>query len=135
MAHVLIADDEPTVADLLTRMLARLGHSAQVAGDGLAALECLEQRPFDLLITDLDMPRLGGAALMRVLATRPQRPRILMVSGGAINPQTCALADGFLVKPFGLPEVTAAVAGLFAPGGPAPLASVALVATSAYPLS
>jgi CheY-like chemotaxis protein len=85
MAHILIADDDPIIADLLVRILIRCGHTTAVAGDGLAALCCLEQRPCDLLITDLEMPRFAGAALVRMLAARPQRPRILVASGSAID--------------------------------------------------
>jgi CheY-like chemotaxis protein len=112
MACILIADDDPAITALLARMLSRLGHTIHIVHDGRAALSCLEQRAFDVLITDLEMPLLTGAELVRLLAARSPGPRVLIASGSVVDAETITLADGLLAKPFGLPEVAAALAGL-----------------------
>jgi CheY-like chemotaxis protein len=66
MRHVLIADDEPMVARLLRIALERAGYRVTTVPDGLAAWERLRQAPLpDVLITDIDMPRMNGEQLCR----------------------------------------------------------------------
>jgi len=65
MRHVLIADDEPMVARLLRIALERAGYRVSTVPDGLAAWERIRQAPPDVLITDIDMPRMNGEQLCR----------------------------------------------------------------------
>ena len=119
MASILIAEDDCNVADLMRRFLARLGHTCQCAPDGLTALAHLDTQPFDLLITDLELPGLSGVDLMRcVLGTMP-RPRILACSGLADQSEAAALADRMLPKPFMLDHLRAVLADLL----PSPVAA------------
>jgi CheY-like chemotaxis protein len=81
--RVLFAEDDPMVGDAIEAVLQAAGCVVARAADGLEALEQAAGRVFDLLVTDLDMPRLDGAALIRDLrAARPSLP-VLVVTGAA----------------------------------------------------
>ena len=71
---VLIVDDEPNVVWVLKLMLERAGHKVRTAADGLQGLELLRAELPDVLITDIQMPRMDGRELVRsVHAEMPQR--------------------------------------------------------------
>jgi CheY-like chemotaxis protein len=71
---VLIVDDEPNVVRVLKLMLERAGHKVRTAADGLQGLELLRAELPDVLITDIQMPRMDGRELVRsVHAEMPQR--------------------------------------------------------------
>jgi len=72
--NVLIADDEPMVSRLLRIALERAGYRVTTVPDGLQAWERIRQAPPDVLITDIDMPRMNGEQLCkRVQAELPGR--------------------------------------------------------------
>lgn len=74
MRNVLIADDEPMVSRLLRIALERAGYRVTTVPDGLQAWERIRQAPPDVLITDIDMPRMNGEQLCkRVQAELPGR--------------------------------------------------------------
>lgn len=76
---VLLAEDEALLAGLLGDLLAAEGFEVILAADGLEALERAGRRHVDVLLTDLDMPRLGGRELIRRLRTdRPGLPVVVM---------------------------------------------------------
>ena len=83
LERVLVVDDEPALAEMTQQMLTGLGYSAFFRTNGLEALEAFghqpEEKPFDLVITDMTMPRFTGVDLARELsALRPEVPIILM---------------------------------------------------------
>ena len=82
--RVLLAEDEALVAMALADWLETEGHLVVLAADGMEALSAFrEDDDFDVLVTDLRMPRLGGEALIRALwAERPGLP-VLVVTGSA----------------------------------------------------
>lgn len=103
--RVLVAEDEPSIRQLVCTILTRYGYQAVVAADGLEALDQLrENEDVKLVVTDMDMPNMGGARLVeRVRQSRPG-VRILTMSGiesdaGAVA-KAGRLADAFLPKPF-----------------------------------
>jgi len=57
---VLVVDDEPIIAQLITDVLTGDGYDVDTASDGLVALECLGRRAYDLILSDLRMPGLDG---------------------------------------------------------------------------
>lgn len=80
MLCVLVADDEPDVRFLLRLLLEQRGHEVHEASDGVEALEVAAEvdGDLDLVVTDLHMPRLDGAALVTALAERlPDLPVLL----------------------------------------------------------
>ena len=101
--RVLVVEDDPTVATVVTGLLEFLGHEAVHASQGLAALTELAHGRFDLALLDLDLPGLDGFDLARII--RSQRHVIALVALTArSDPQAEALAfaagmHGFLRKP------------------------------------
>lgn len=87
-ARVLVVDDEPGVADLLQDLLEAAGHGVCTAASGAEALRCLQVQPFDLIVSDLRMPDIDGAALWReVQARHPALARrMLFVTGDTLSP-------------------------------------------------
>jgi len=70
LGRVLLVDDSVSVRRFLGQMLERAGFQVTLAGDGAQALESLAQRPVDLVVTDLEMPRVDGYELIRDLRGR-----------------------------------------------------------------
>ncbi len=63
MARILVAEDEDSVREFLTRAFGHKGHEVTAVADGGQALEALQAESFDLLLADIVMPRLDGVAL------------------------------------------------------------------------
>lgn len=81
MAHILVVDDETAVRDTLASQLRGLGHRCTEAGNGLEALERLHERDFDLILTDVMMPRLNGFQLLeRALPYLKGRTPVVILS-------------------------------------------------------
>ncbi len=80
---ILVVEDEAGVASVLSGLLRRLGHVAEVAGDGREALERVEASSYDLLIVDIKMPGMSGRALWEALRERrsPLAQRLAFMSG------------------------------------------------------
>ncbi len=112
--QILVVDDDPWSRRAMVRVLEQRGYSAVEAADGDEALALLEQThiPVDLLLTDLEMPGLGGAQLAaRVRAVWPRLP-VLYVSGGpgfSAAPGAAAPPSRFLAKPFTPDELARAI--------------------------
>ena len=87
-ARVLVVDDEPGIAELLQDLLEAAGHAVTTASSGAEALQCLQAEPFDLIVSDLRMPDIDGAALWReVQARHPALARrVLFVTGDTLSP-------------------------------------------------
>lgn len=104
--RVLIAEDEPNIAEALCFVLERAGYEVELAPDGEAALERLSERPPHVLVLDVMMPRESGfKVLQRVRADSRLRSLPVMVltaRGQTRDRQTAedAGADAFLTKPF-----------------------------------
>jgi CheY-like chemotaxis protein len=113
--RVLLAEDHPVNQRLAVLMLRRFGIQADVAGNGLEAIEALRRQPYDLVLMDVQMPELDGLeATRRIRETIPAsaQPRIVALTAGVaqFDEKACRAAgmDGFLAKPF-KPEALAAV--------------------------
>ncbi len=117
MASILVVDDIPAIVMSLTVVLESIGHRVTGASDGVRALELLNARPFDLVITDIWMPGTKGAEVIREGRRRAPGTRFLAVTGGDPNRQ--ALwdqssqpdfgADAVLLKPFTTEELLRAL--------------------------
>ncbi|OWK39476.1 GAF domain/HD domain protein [Fimbriiglobus ruber] len=106
-------DDEPAIADLLRRVLEAEGHDVAIATDGEVALDQVAEHRPDLVVLDLDMPRMGGFEVCRRLKTDPGTrllPVLVLTGTGAADARVRAWdlgADEFLTKPFPNVEVAA----------------------------
>jgi len=66
-AHILVVDDDPLISELVVDMLAMEGHEVDTASNGVEALGKLQNQRYDLIVTDLHMPKLDGSGFYREL--------------------------------------------------------------------
>jgi CheY-like chemotaxis protein len=103
--RILVVDDEPAVRRYVCRVLESEGYVVQEAADGVQALELVRSDPngWDLVVTDIVMPRANGVELHRALGALPSSVSVIFMSGYA-NARLAELGIeppcGILVKPF-----------------------------------
>jgi CheY-like chemotaxis protein len=117
MASILVIDDDEGLRDSLGMMLRHAGHAVALAADGQSGLALAAASAFDLVITDLRMPGMDGAAAVRALRALPRPPRIMVMTGGAVSSAPPAGADAGLAKPFRPRELYAAIDRVLRPEG------------------
>jgi two-component system NtrC family sensor kinase len=119
-AHVLVVEDEPTVARLIADVLEDEGMHVDVLLDGREALDRAAQQSFDLVICDMKMPGLDGQHFYKSLerSGNPLRERFLFVTGDIIAAQTREFLERnhlpHVAKPFRVEELTDKVHGVLA---------------------
>ncbi|MCA1634767.1 MAG: response regulator [Acidobacteria bacterium] len=105
MTSLLIVDDDETIKDVLLEMFSgqHLCHTAATAEE---ALEQLESHEYDVVITDIAMPGMGGEHLLGFIKTYNPRTRVIFITGSSDKQNAGRLmakgAVGYLVKPFNL---------------------------------
>jgi len=108
MARILVADDEPGLREFITDSLELDDHTVVPAKDGREAARLLDERGFDLVITDLKMPGLDGLGLLRkVRAEQPEVEVIMMTAHGTVDNAVEAMKLGafeYLQKPLSGPD-------------------------------
>lgn len=111
-ARILVVDDEPIVRSFIARLLEEQGYTVQVAVDGAEALHIAGADPvgFDLVISDVRMPRVDGWQLGRLMRERWPRLPMLYISGYDLEQNAPRAA--FLRKPFDPSELLRRVAHL-----------------------
>ncbi|MFI9587140.1 response regulator transcription factor [Streptomyces sp. NPDC052236] len=114
--RILIVDDEPAVREALQRSLAFEGYGTEVAVDGVDALARAEAYAPDLIVLDIQMPRMDGLTAARRLRSAGSKVPILMLTArDTVGDRVTGLdagADDYLVKPFELDELFARVRAL-----------------------
>lgn len=133
MAKILIADDDPHIRQLLAFALEKAGFETAQAEDGEAALAQLEAAAPDLLVLDINMPRLSGLEVCRQVRARSELPILFLSSRDEEIDRVLGIelgADDYVVKPFSPREVTARVTAILrrARGTPPPAAPKAAIA-------
>jgi DNA-binding NtrC family response regulator len=112
-ARILVAEDEANLRLVLQKELERAGHEVKVAADGEAALKLLEELNVDVLLTDINMPRIDGMELLRRVHQRPNPPEVIMLTGHAtVETAIEAMKLGaydYLSKPYHITELDALV--------------------------
>jgi len=111
---VLVVDDEPTIAEVVSRYLQRAGYETRVAVDGPQAVELAESSRPDLVVLDLMLPGLDGLEVMRRIrnADGERTAVILLTAKGEESDRVVGLrlgADDYVVKPFSPAELVARV--------------------------
>lgn len=111
--RILVVDDEPGVVAACVRTLVRAGYTTEGVGDGLTALDRLQQEGFDLLLADLRMPGQDGLELLAQVKELDPHLAVVMITGyGTMDDALRAIrlgAHGFLLKPFDPDELVEAV--------------------------
>ena len=112
--RILVAEDEPTLRDLVLEALAPRGHVVEAVSDGAAALQRLAEASFDVLLLDLRMPGMDGKETFeRLAAGQPGAPRVVVMTGDAVRAETEAwlarVGMPILHKPFTLQALFDAV--------------------------
>lgn len=136
---ILVADDDKTFHRIITRVFEGTGWQVETADDGVKALESISSRPPDVLLLDLNMPRLGGRELLARIRGNPRLamiPVIILSGNGTPQEQASEFglgADDFISKPFNNQDLISRVESAvrrnrrmlsanpltFLPGGPA----------------
>jgi len=107
MARILIIDDDEQVRELVNLYLTLDNHEVVTARDGLEGIKKIESGQFDLVITDIAMPEQDGLGVIMSQIGKPNRPKILAISGGSrlldssnlLKTATLLKADKALPKP------------------------------------
>jgi CheY-like chemotaxis protein len=99
LSKILVVDDEPAQRSLLRRILEQAGHEVSDAGDGAAALQAVRESPPDLVVTDMMMPVMGGAELIRRLRCDPVTAGIPVLAASG-DSHLAAGADAVVAKPY-----------------------------------
>jgi CheY-like chemotaxis protein len=112
--RILLVEDERWVRECIKRLLWLDAHTVTEAANGLEAIELFERSTFDIVLTDLDMPKMAGDELVANIRSRAPAQPIVMITAGVErltsheNP-----ADAVLGKPFGVQELRDTLASLF----------------------
>ncbi|MFD8010248.1 response regulator transcription factor [Streptomyces sp. NPDC058955] len=114
--RILIVDDEPAVREALRRSLAFEGYATREAVDGVDALAAMESYAPDLVVLDVQMPRMDGlTAARRIRAAGSTVPILMLTARDTVGDRVTGLdagADDYLVKPFELDELFARIRAL-----------------------
>ena len=82
-ANCLIVDDEPRLRQVLMHLMRADGFRCVEAGNGVEALEQLEKEPITLVLTDMEMPKMGGIELLKQLRQRHPDVAVVMITGNS----------------------------------------------------
>jgi two-component system KDP operon response regulator KdpE len=110
MSRVLVFDDEPGIRKVVRDALERAGHEVETAVDGEEAARLLEETGFALVITDLNMPKMDGRALVRLIRKDSAVPILVLTVRQEEREKVRLLdagADDYVTKPFGVEELLA----------------------------
>lgn len=114
--QILIIDDDVPLAGFLSSELERLSHAVDLLHDGEAAIESLQKRQYDLLILELNLPKIDGLSLLQLVRlSNPKLPVLVLTARSRLEDRISALhsgADDCITKPFSLLELTARIAAL-----------------------
>ena len=88
--EILVVDDEASIRSLLADVLSMVGFKVTLAKDGQESLDQMQEHSFDLLITDINMPRLDGIELLKRMKGAGRKERVIVMSG---NPEEQTLTE------------------------------------------
>ena len=114
--RLLLIEDERTLCDAVARRLRRSGYSVDLAYDGEQALQLLEVERYDLVLLDLNLPKLDGMSVLHTLRQTDRETRVLILSARSGTADKVdgldAGANDYLSKPFALAELEARIRSL-----------------------
>ena len=111
--RILVVDDEPDVREICSRGLRQMGYDVTKAASGQEAVAMAKQEPFDILLVDIMMPGMDGLQTFQAIKSlQPDIMGVIMTAYASVSNAVEAVnlgLSGFLLKPFALPELEAAV--------------------------
>jgi len=116
--QVLVVDDEPAIRETVATLLEEEGYRVRRAKDGVEALSTLAGDGIDVILADINMPRLDGAALVRKLRSRGNMIPIVLMS--AMYADVDLPGVRFVPKPFAIDRLLGAITSALATNGAAP---------------
>lgn len=121
VASVLVVDDEPTLAEMVSMAFRYEGWETRIAHDGAAAISLVRQAPPDAVVLDVMLPDVNGLQVLQNLRDmRPGLPILLLTAKDAVEDRILGLsagADDYVTKPFSLEEVVLRVRALLRRAG------------------
>lgn len=119
--RILVVDDEARICEFLSVLLRKAGYEVETHESGPAALEALEAKEFDLLITDFVMPGMNGAEVIeKARKIRPDIPAIAITGFATVDTAEETMragADNYISKPFDVNQLKAVIAQQLEKGG------------------
>lgn len=112
MPAILVVDDEANIRELVRVYLTAAGYSVEVAEDGIEALAKARGHAFDLIVLDIMLPGMDGAAVCRAIRAESRVPIVMLTARDTDLDKVAMLeagADDYVVKPFSPPELVARV--------------------------
>jgi CheY-like chemotaxis protein len=113
---ILLAEDNVVNQKLALKLLSQMGYQAELANNGLEAIEALERRRYDVVLMDVQMPEMDGLEAMRRIVERwpnGERPRIVAMTANTMqgDREECLAAgmDDYLTKPIRIDALTMAL--------------------------
>ena len=111
--RILVVEDEPQLSAQISRALTRAGHAVEEKHDGPAGLTAAQGGAHDLIVLDVNLPKLDGFTILRTLRDARQQTRVLMLTARSeLGDRLTGLksgADDYLTKPFAMDELLARV--------------------------
>jgi DNA-binding NtrC family response regulator len=101
--HVLVADGDPSLLDLMTRRLVKMGITPDRASDGAEAQALVEQNDYDVIVTDIYMPEVTSLELLRIAKERDLNVQVVVGTTATVENAVDALGNsafGYLTRPF-----------------------------------
>jgi DNA-binding NtrC family response regulator len=112
-SRILVVEDEPVILELVRILLEGSGYAPVVIGDALKALEVVQTQAFDVVVTDLAMPRLPGPELVRAVRRHHPGTQVVLLTGAGPLDGTAMTVPApytLLEKPFAIADLLEAVA-------------------------
>ena len=115
-SKLLIVEDEPNLLEMVADALTLAGYPVTKASDGMQAAELLRTQRFDLVVSDVNMPRMDGFALIETMRRRGDDTPVIFLTARDQRPDITtgfrSGADDYITKPFGLEELSLRVAAV-----------------------
>lgn len=115
--NILVVDDSDELTHVIADFLGMFGHNVLTASDGYDALECIEKKDVDIVVSDIHMPRMDGFTLMSMIKNRYPNIPIVLITGFSVSEAKKRAfeqgADAFVAKPFHLKDLKSVIDSVF----------------------
>ena len=100
MCHILVIDDEKNILEMIKMALTKFGHDVETASDGEEGVQKFDEKPFDLVITDIKMPKLDGNGVLQYIRNSKRKSTPVIGISGTPWLLDGTNFDAVLAKPF-----------------------------------